>query len=313
MTMNRRTFLGAALTASLVVALPVSTACASTGLFDLRTAKSRFLLDIHPKGGSDIQKVVRASNGDWYSSQHDSKENTIISRMGPDGQLKGCVVKIVGGGHGSYLDLQQRSDGLWVWACGPKGTVLRFKWPSAASGTVSLTAGSPGVVKVKTFTSNWASFSLDVANDRIAYRVAKYGTYTLRRLSDVDRGINRVLGSFKHVSPVGEIFQGWTFVNNTVVIYAGMGSITKYKYLTQDTGGAVYSGSDPGAKALVYRFGTGHLYTADISGWGKDHGQYWEPESLAPFRTPTGLVLHYGEPYTDRSGNHHAAVYRIEA
>lgn len=241
--------------------------------------------------------------GDWFVAQNDGStpENTVISRLTHSGAFINAV-QLTAGGHGMTCYPQWINGELWVWSGWNDGTtnsMVRFKWRGTAGTTTVIAKTDADIQIMSTFGTDSVLAQIDEQQDRIMYRRST-SSYEMRKLSDVEAGVDDLLYSNVVPTPTGGTFQGWCFVGDTLYIYTGSGTS--------------FSPADP-ATIWVYDLPSAtQLYSINIEGLGMEgNGHYlddmYEPESLTLYRTPTGKPTIFVGMCVGGGNDRHCKIY----
>lgn len=217
------------------------------------------------------------------------RETTRITRLSrPD--VRGICQEIstatfTDAGHGTVVGIQRITDQVWIWtdwnhydSTGTHIDLVRFRWQARLRPYTW--TDHPQREVMPRFGNGYTIAQLDPTGEFIAYRISEgsFDRYELRRLGDVERHIDKVVGRagpfplFLNVAPIAERYT-----------MQGMGTVLGH--LWRYTGNALRT--DPAA-LTEYSWKTGlevarHDDPKD-AGW-LGPGTRWEPEGSAIIRS----------------------------
>lgn len=214
--------------------------------FDLTKIPAQYVADMGLASANVMQCAARLpQTGEWYVSQSAGNnasgyESNTLSRLSADGTLLDSMA-LDGGGHGHTVSVHLVNGVVevfgWTWdepltggrASGDQ--LVKFNY---VGGTTLTKANAGGAIKfLSMFDPTGVDYVLtacDWAADRIAHRVGHGdGTvdYYLRAISDVQAGVDKVLG---HVGPLSTTvqYQGHTTLGGNLYRYLGTGVETNH-------------------------------------------------------------------------------------
>lgn len=164
-----------------------------------------------------------------YVSQLDGAqtgvETFLLARFTFDGVYLDHM-KLVNGGHGTSFGIEVAGSSVYIWsnyqnAAGTTHDLVRFKYTPGST----LNENSASLTRYNKFTSGYAIPTVDQKNDLIALRTRssemdKGNVVTLRKLSDIKNGVNKVLATVNIPDEIGYL-QGFTIDGYDLYWYSG--------------------------------------------------------------------------------------------
>lgn len=253
--------------------------------------------------------VIDEETGEIYATQvatgtTDASESYVITRMNKNGVMLDSM-KLIHGGHGTTIGLERENGQVYIWSnynvVDANGSTIGndlVRFPYTAGAT--LNGGNGGITRYSKFTDAYVTPVIDQKNGLIAFRIKGSNddsVVELRKLSEVKRGVNNVLGTVEIPHDL-HYLQGFTIDNYDLYWYTG------------DTNSVSYP-----AELSLFSFKDGKLkkrITCDFGRGpdGKYEGDFREPESVFLYTDPiTGKKSLFAAIATGTVGKRLAKVY----
>ncbi|WP_412095279.1 teichoic acid biosynthesis protein [Bacillus inaquosorum] len=231
-------------------------------------------------------------------------ESFTITRMNQNGVMLDSM-KIVNGGHGTTIGLEREGSKVYIWSnynvVDTSGNTVSndlVRFPYSAGATI--TGANGGITRYNKFNDKYTIPVIDQQNGLIAFRIKEVGdnsTVQLRNLSDIKKGVDKILGTVKVPSDLLYL-QGFTIDGYDLYWYTG------------DTNSQAYP-----AELTLFSFKDGQIkkrITCDF-GRGPDgryEGDFREPEAVFLYKDPmTGKKSLFAAIATGTVGKRLAKVY----